>query len=205
MRSGVERLSGGERNRVQLARILARPCNLLVLDEPTNDLDLETLELLEELIGEYQGTLLLISHDRAFLENTVTSILAPDPDGPPGSWREHPGGYEDWASRQAARAEAERQAAESAKKAARAATAPPPPAAPPKKKLTFTEQHELERLPDQIEALESEQATLHEAMASPGYFERPQADQAADRDRLATLEAELLELMGRWEDLESRA
>ena len=205
VRSGVERLSGGERNRVQLARILARPCNLLVLDEPTNDLDLETLELLEELIGEYQGTLLLISHDRAFLENTVTSILAPDPDGPPGSWREHPGGYEDWASRQAARAEAERQAAESAKKAARAATAPPPPAAPPKKKLTFTEQHELERLPDQIEALESEQATLHEAMASPGYFERPQADQAADRDRLATLEAELLELMSRWEDLESRA
>ena len=206
-RGGIEQLSGGERNRVQLARILARPCNLLVLDEPTNDLDLETLELLEELIGEYQGTLLLISHDRAFLENVVTSIVAPDPDAAPGTWREHPGGYEDWAAREAARADAARAAEEEARRSKRSEKAARSEAAAPEpiKKLTFTEQHELERLPDRIEGLEADQARLHAAMAEPGYFERPQADQAADRERLAALEAELLEAMARWEELEARA
>lgn len=213
VRGGIEHLSGGERNRVQLARILARPCNLLVLDEPTNDLDLETLELLEEVLADYQGTLLLISHDRAFLENVVTSILAPDGEGPAGAWVEHPGGFEDWAAHEAARAEQALRAAEASRSAARRAADPRPsegsrPAAPEgaaPRKLTFTEQHELARLPDRIEALEAEQTAIHDAMAQPGYFERPQADQAADRERLAALDAELLEVMARWEELEARA
>ena len=223
-RGSIAKLSGGERNRLQLAQILARPCNLLVLDEPTNDLDLETLELLEELLADYQGTLLLVSHDREFLENVVTSIVARDPvpgaaddgagpgggsgsSGPPalGPWVEHLGGYRDW-QRDLRRREDEAAAAAAATKAKAArkvATAGGEAAAPKPRKLTFTEAHELEKLPDAIDALETAKQALLDTMATPDYYKRSQERQAADRAELERLDEELLTTMDRWEELES--
>ncbi|MBT9517370.1 MAG: ATP-binding cassette domain-containing protein [Methyloversatilis discipulorum] len=199
-RAKVESLSGGERNRLLLARLFARPANVLVLDEPTNDLDMETLDLLEQLLQDYDGTVLLVSHDRAFLDAVVTQTIAYEGDG---RWREYVGGYSDWiAQRPAAPASP---AATPAKSAPPAPAASPvkadKPAAAPKSKLSFKEQKELDSLPDRIAALEDEQTSLT-ARLSSGALAGPEA--AVVSTRLGALAAEIDAAMLRWEELESR-
>jgi len=196
----VGRLSGGEKNRVQLARILARPCNLLVLDEPTNDLDVPTLELLEEMLEGFGGTLLLVSHDREFLDNVVTSIVVSEGDG---VWTEHVGGYTDWRERREAVERAEAEVA--AKKAAKSTPAPGKATAKSggAKKLTYPEEHELKGLPDKIEALEAEHARLAEPMHDPAFYKQPAEVQKAAHAALARATEELERAMARWEELES--
>jgi len=203
--SPVRTLSGGERNRLLLARLFALPANVLVLDEPTNDLDIETLELLEELLQSYNGTVFLVSHDRRFLDNVVTSTIAWEGDATPGLWREYEGGYEDWKlqrdrSRAAQAMAAPRPAAAAAPAAPAAAAKAPAPA----RKLSYKEQRELDELPARIEALESEQKALGERLASNElYTERPQ-DAAALQVRFAQIEEELMAALERWEALSSR-
>ena len=188
-RSPLARLSGGERNRLLLARLFARPFNLLVLDEPTNDLDLETLELLEDLLADFDGTLLLVSHDRAFLENVVTSTLVFTGDG---RVAESAGGWRDWET-------LERAAAGPSKPKVRKAK--PKPA--PKKKLSFKEARELEALPAGIEALEEEKAEIETRLADPELYKSGGDEVAGLKDRLAALEPELERLYERWQELES--
>src|SRR5262249_2479471 len=157
--------SGGERNRVLLARLFALPANVLVLDEPTNDLDIDTLELLEELLQAYAGTVFLVSHDRRFLDNVVTSTIVWEGDEVPGRWREYEGGYEDWVA-QSARAKALRTAeAPKAKDDAPRAAPVAAPAPAKARKLSYKEQRELDALPARIEALEAEQKQLGEYLA----------------------------------------
>ncbi len=204
-RQPVSALSGGEHNRLLLARVFARPSNLLVLDEPTNDLDMETLELLEEKLLEYPGTLLLVSHDRAFIDNVVTSTLAFDA---PGVVNEYVGGYEDWLRQ---RPEQYKNAWENpgkkpAQKSGTKKVGDPPSASrknqPPK--LTFKEQREYEQLPEHIETLEADIAQLHEQMSDPAFFQQePNAIKAAQA-RLETLETELDAAFERWEALEAK-
>jgi len=199
-RGPITRLSGGERNRLQLACILARPCNLLVLDEPTNDLDLETLELLEDLLADYRGTLLIVSHDREFLDNVVTSTLVHEG---PGRWKEYVGGYSDWQRHAQARA-AERAAAQEAAAAkARRKVAALRVEAPRARKLTFSEKHELEALRDALDALETAKEAVLARMAIPDYFKKPQSEQAIDRAELERLESELSAGLRRGEELEN--
>ena len=209
-RSPVKSLSGGERNRLLLARLFARPANILVLDEPTNDLDIETLDLLEELLADYQGTLFLVSHDRAFLDNVVTQVIAAEGDG---RWGEYAGGYADWQRVQAARAQ-EQAAQDSARRAAAApargkpaATVPEAAGAPTARagKLSFNEKRELEALPDRIAVLEAEQAVLHARMADPALYQQAPQEVAQIKARVAAVELEIEAAMGRWETLESRA
>jgi ATP-binding cassette subfamily F protein uup len=205
-RSPVKSLSGGERNRLLLARLFARPANLMVLDEPTNDLDIETLDLLEDLLTRYDGTLFLVSHDRAFLDNVVTQVIAAEGDG---RWGEYAGGYADWQRVQAARAEQDSVRAvdkRSSVSKPRAAEAKPPSRAA---RMSFNDKRELEALPDRIAALEAEQAALHARMADPALYEQA-AQQAAQETvyintRLGELEAEIDAAMQRWEELEARA
>jgi ATP-binding cassette subfamily F protein uup len=190
----VRILSGGERHRLLLAQLFTREANVLVLDEPTNDLDLETLELLEELLAEFSGTVLLVSHDRAFLDRTVTSTLVFEGHG---RVAEYVGGYQDWLR--------QRPVAEPAP--APAATRPvrsrPERARPPK--LTFKQRQELEVLPARIEALEEEQADLHERLADSAFY-RDQGDKvAAARMRMEDIEEQLAACFARWEELESLA
>ncbi|MDR2240118.1 MAG: ATP-binding cassette domain-containing protein [Zoogloeaceae bacterium] len=197
-RSPVKSLSGGERNRLLLARLFSRPANVIVLDEPTNDLDIETLELLETLLQDYDGTVFLVSHDRSFLDAIVTQVIAAEG---AGEWRETVGGYEDWLREtQASRA--------------RPAAGPPPEkreaavkkrAPRPKDKLSFKESRELEALPDRIAALESEQAGLNARLADPALYRGAPETARALRERLGALEAEIAAAMQRWEELESRA
>ena len=199
--SPVRTLSGGERNRVLLARLLALPANVLVLDEPTNDLDIDTLELLEELLQSYAGTVFLVSHDRRFLDNVVTSTIAWEGDESPGLWREYEGGYEDWKMQQqrarALRAEAGRKAAPAPKAAA--ASPPPKAVAAKPRKLGFKEQRELDALPARIEALEAEQRDLGAILASAGFYaEDPVRAESAQR-RYAQIDDELLAALERWE------
>jgi ATP-binding cassette subfamily F protein uup len=192
-RSPVSTLSGGERNRLLLARLFAQPANLLVLDEPTNDLDIETLELLEELLIDYAGTLLLVSHDRAFLDNVVTSTLVFEGDG---RVQEYVGGYSDWL----------RQRAKSASGASPAApAAKPEPAKPRPAKLGHKETRELEAAPARIEALEAEQAGLNDELSRPEFYKRPAGEQARVRARLVALATELEGAYARWLELESRS
>jgi ATP-binding cassette subfamily F protein uup len=197
-RSPVKSLSGGERNRLLLARLFARPANVLVLDEPTNDLDIDTLELLENLLQEFEGTLFLVSHDRAFLENTVTQVIAFEGHG---VLDEFGGGYDDWYRYK------QQQAANLAAEKTRATSAPAPAKAAPKpaaNRLSFKENRELEELPGRIEQLEQEQAEINVTLANPDiYRDSP--------DQVKTLQARLDELssaidtaMGRWEELESK-
>ena len=205
-RSPVKSLSGGERNRLLLARLFARPANLMVLDEPTNDLDIETLDLLEELLANYDGTLFLVSHDRAFLDNVVTQVIAAEGDG---RWGEYAGGYADWQRVQASRAEQDNERAgakrASATKPRATETKPPSRAA----RMSFNEKRELEALPDRIAALEAEQTGLHARMADPALYEQAAQDAAQEalhiNTRLAALEAEIDAAMQRWEELEARA
>ena len=195
-RAPITRLSGGERNRLLLARLFAQPSNLLVMDEPTNDLDVETLELLEELLGDYAGTLLLVSHDRDFLDNVVTSTLVMEGEGRVG---EYVGGYSDW-QRQAAPAAP--RAAATPDRAAAAAPAAAPQPAPAKRKLSYKDARELEQLPARIEALETQLAAMAEAMNEPAFYQRDSAEVAAHTQRMAALQAELDQAYARWQELD---
>ena len=202
-RSPVKSLSGGERNRLLLARLFARPANVLVLDEPTNDLDIETLDLLEELLAGYQGTLFLVSHDRAFLDNVVTQVIAAEGDG---RWGEYAGGYADWQRVRQAQAEDAARApkvvpAAAARPAAVAEKAPAARAG----KLSFNEKRELEALPVRIGELEAEQAALHARMADPALYQNAPQEVAQCKARLEAIDGELEAAMLRWEALETRA
>ncbi len=188
----VNALSGGERSRLLLARLLARPSNVLVLDEPTNDLDLETLELLEELLMEYSGTLLLVSHDRTFLNNVVTSTMVFEGQG---RVTEYVGGYDDWLRQRPPAAAAP---AAAAKKAAH----PRPPRKTKPGKLGYKDQRELDALPDRIEKLEREQQGLFTRMEEQDYYRSPAGEIARDTARLAELETELAAVYDRWQELE---
>jgi ATP-binding cassette subfamily F protein uup len=196
-KSPVKMLSGGERNRLLLARLFARPANLVVLDEPTNDLDIESLELLEQKLQDYSGTLLLVSHDRRFLDNVVTQTIAAEGNG---LWREYVGGYSDWL-----RQRRPGPAGADAKPAV--ATKSPTPAAPaqpsrPRTKLSYKEQRELDGLPLEIESLEREQAELTARMSRPDYHRQSGDQLRADGKRLEEIEALLLAKFARWEALE---
>jgi len=202
-RSPVKALSGGERNRLLLARLFTRPANVLVMDEPTNDLDIETLELLEAQLVDFPGTLLVVSHDRVFLDNIVTSLFAFEGDG---RVVDYVGGYDDWMRQRAAQVATTSTTA--AKPAARPASpAPAADAAPTdarQKKLTYKEQRELEALPARIEALEREQADLHARINGPDFY-KSGADAIKDAlARVEVIDAELLEAYGRWDGLEAR-
>ena len=205
-RSPVKSLSGGERNRLLLARLFARPANVLVLDEPTNDLDIPTLELLEELLSEYDGTVLLVSHDRAFLDNVVTSVIASEGGG---LWREYVGGFSDWQT-QSQRAErlAQEAAAKQAPKAAAREAAPKESAAGRNAqrtvKLSFKEQRELEALPETIAALEAEQKAIGAQLEDGSIFARDAKEGARLTERYAAIDDELLAALERWEELEAK-
>jgi ATP-binding cassette subfamily F protein uup len=213
--SPVRTLSGGERNRVLLARLFALPANVLVLDEPTNDLDIDTLELLEELLQSYKGTVFLVSHDRRFLDNVVTSTIVWEGDESAGRWREYEGGYEDWKiQRDRARAlreqAAKAAAAPSRPKDARANDAPSAAtavaAAPASKarKLSYKEQRELDELPKRIEALEVEQKVLGEFLAQPESYTAEPDRALKAQTRVAAIDDELLVALERWELLGTR-
>ena len=195
-RVAVNVLSGGERNRLLLARLFARPANVLVMDEPTNDLDLETLEILEDLLLEYEGAVLLVSHDRELLNNVVTSTLALDGAGRVG---EYAGGYDDWVRQRASPAPAEKTASRPVS---------PPPTAEPRARperargLTYREQREMEALPGRIEALEAEQSQLVQVMAAPAIYQGGGDAVVQTTARLAALEQELAEAYARWEALD---
>ena len=191
--SPVKMLSGGERNRLLLARLFARPANLVVLDEPTNDLDIESLELLEQKLQEYAGTLLLVSHDRRFLDNVVTQTLSAEGDG---MWRENVGGYSDWLETRTPRPTA------AAQQQTKRVPAPAPDKA--RTKLSYKEQRELAALPTEIEVLEREQTDLAALMVSPDYHRREPQQLRADRQRLQQLESLLTVKFARWEALEQR-
>ena len=196
----VKYLSGGERNRLLLARLFTRPSNVLVLDEPTNDLDLETLELLEELLAEYQGTVLLVSHDREFLNNVVSGTLVLDGTG---AVKEFAGGYDDWLWQSKADADAApAPEAPPAKEAAKSSRQDREPRADRPRKLSFKEQRELEALPARIAELEAEQSQLHRDMADPAFYRQPAAAIAEAKARLATVESDLTAAYARWETLE---
>jgi ATP-binding cassette subfamily F protein uup len=197
--SPVEALSGGERNRLLLAKIFTQSANLIVLDEPTNDLDVETLELLEELLSEYEGTLLLVSHDRTFLDNVVTSTLVFEGDG---KFCEYAGGYEDWERYQRPIPDAPAEP----RKRLNAQPIPRPvesQASEKPRKLTYKEQRELEALPVKIEALEAEQADLHARMGEAEFYRQTSAKITATMERIEAVKAELEAAYRRWQELEA--
>jgi ATP-binding cassette subfamily F protein uup len=189
-------LSGGERNRLLLARLFAQPANLLVLDEPTNDLDIDTLELLQEMVANFSGTLLLVSHDRAFIDRVVTSLLVLEGDG---RVQDFVGGYSDWAQWRAAR-----DAARDAKSAATSLRDAPTAAAPAKRRLSYKEQRELDALPAQLELLEVERAGLQARIAEPQFYSREHTAVAATLQALSELETRIEAAFSRWGELESR-
>lgn len=198
-RTPVRYLSGGERNRLLLARLFSKPANVIVLDEPTNDLDTETLELLEERLVAFDGTLLVVSHDRAFLNNVVTSTIVFDA----GNVREFVGGYDDWLRQRTEPADLEKD-----RKPDRAKVNPPPQSiepAPRDRRLSYQEKRELESLPAEIEALDAEIAKLHVIMARPEYYKQPSSDIAGNQSRLTELEQKLAAAFRRWEELEQLA
>jgi ATP-binding cassette subfamily F protein uup len=201
--SPVKALSGGERNRLLLARLFTRPANLLVLDEPTNDLDIETLELLEALLVDWPGTLLLVSHDRAFIDHVVTSTLVFEGEG---RVQEYVGGYTDWIR--------QRRHPEPAKPVAHSSTAAQPPGpstplSPPprqaRKKPSFKEQQELDRLPKEIDEMELEQQRLNTVVAGADFYKESAQTIHETLARLDSLQQELLDAYARWDELETRA
>ncbi|MET3930554.1 ATP-binding cassette subfamily F protein uup [Lysobacter sp. OAE881] len=197
-RAPITRLSGGERNRLLLAKLFAQPSNLLVMDEPTNDLDVETLELLEELLGDYPGTLLLVSHDRDFLDNVVTSTLVMEGDGRVG---EYVGGYTDWLRQRPVKS-VPAVGAKATPAAAPVAAATTPAPAAPKKKLSYKDARELEQLPVRIEQLETKVAELTAQMNEASFYQRDAAGIAAHTDLMAKTQAELDAAYERWNELE---
>jgi len=199
-RSPVKSLSGGERNRLLLARLFAKPANCLVLDEPTNDLDIDTLELLEELLTDYTGTVFLVSHDRTFLDNVVTQVIVSEGQG---TWREFVGGYSDWERVKSAPAPAPAPKAAPAKAAEAPAAAQA--AAVKKVKLSYKEQRELEELPKLIATLEDEQSAITAQLNSPDFYKTNPADARRMNARYAEIEELLLDALERWERLDARA
>ena len=229
--SPVRSLSGGERNRLLLARLFARPANVLVLDEPTNDLDIDTLELLEELLQNYNGTVFIVSHDRAFLDNVATSTLVFEgTDTQPGFWREYEGGVQDWliqskrasglqamkqsgaqvkvTSQTSSKAATDNQSSKSSNLEPTTSTVPNTAssantAKPPKKqrKLSYKEQRELEGLPERIAALEAEQKQVQADLADPKLYASDAAKVAQLHARDVEIESELMQALERWESL----
>jgi ATP-binding cassette subfamily F protein uup len=205
-RSPVKSLSGGERNRLLLARLFARPANVLVLDEPTNDLDIPTLELLEELLTEYDGTVLLVSHDRAFLDNVATSVIASEGEG---KWREYVGGFTDWQiqrdrSQQIALDAQKAAGKEAAKDAAPAKDSSAGRNTQRAAKLSFKEQRELEALPKTIAELEAEQKAIGAQLEDGSVFAKDAREGTRLTERYAEIEEELLIALERWDELENR-
>ena len=194
-RSPVKVLSGGERNRALLAKLFTKSSNVLVLDEPTNDLDADTLELLEEMLMEYQGTVLLVSHDREFLNNIVTSTIVFEGDG---RLVEYVGGYDDWLRQRNLSSPA---GAEKAKKKEKPARARPQRERP--RTLTFKEKKEIETLPALIETMEAERAGLYETLADPDFYRQDGSRIPAVKARMAELDKEIPAAYARWELLES--
>ena len=200
----VKMLSGGERNRLLLARHFAKEANVLVLDEPTNDLDIDTLELLEDKLANYEGTVFIVSHDRRFLDNVVTSTIAWEGDESPGLWREYEGGYEEWRTQRARAQKLREQAARIVPSdKAKPAAAPAPAAAPVAKprKLSYKEQRELDELPKRITALEAEQKAINELLADPDAYVKDPQRMAQANKRHAQIDEELLAALERWEAL----
>ena len=196
-RTQIKFLSGGERNRILLAKLFAKPTNLIVLDEPTNDLDAETLELLEEKLIDFGGTVLLVSHDRAFLNNVVTSTVVFEDDGV----NEYVGGFDDWQRQKATRLAATESAPkESTKKSSSQASKQETG-----RKLKYKEKQELEKLPEQIETLEAEIAGFHEAMAQSDFYQQPKEAIASTQAKVTELQSSLEQMYARWEELESVA
>ena len=203
--SPVRSLSGGERNRLLLARLFARPANVLVLDEPTNDLDIDTLELLEELLQGYEGTVFLVSHDRTFLDNVVTSTLAWDG---PGAWREYEGGVQDWLAQSArwqAMREAEARAASDVSDQTSLQRTPDKREQLQKKKLSYKDQRELDALPALIDALEQEQADIRARLADGTLYQTDLDQAVALQARDGVIEEELMAALERWETLSSHS
>ena len=196
----VRALSGGERNRLLLARLFARPSNLLVLDEPTNDLDIETLDVLEERLAEYDGTLLLVSHDRAFLDHLVTGLFVLEGGG---RVREHTGGWSDWLAWSRNAVAPDRNGPRDAASAPRTPRRQRRSIRP--RRISFSERREMEALPERIEALEGRIAALHEKLADPAFYREPSPVIAGARRALGEAEAELEGAFERWSDLERRA
>ncbi len=196
-RSPVKSLSGGERNRLLLARLFAKPANCLVLDEPTNDLDIDTLELLEELLEEYTGTVFLVSHDRTFLDNVVTQVIVAEGDG---FWREYVGGYSDW---ERVKAQAPAPAKAPAKAAAVSANAQTPSGK--KVKLSYKEQRELDELPVLIASLEDEQSAITQQLNAPDFYKTNPADAKRIQARFAQIDQLLIEALEKWEAIEARS
>jgi ABC transport system ATP-binding/permease protein len=201
--SPVRTLSGGERNRVLLARLFALPANVLVLDEPTNDLDIDTLELLEDLLQGYPGTVFLVSHDRTFLDNVVTSLIAWEGDLQPGRWREYEGGVADWRLQRARMLAAQAGAAAVPATTRAVATPAAAPAAAPARprKLSYKAQRELDELPARIEALEAEQKAITERLASAELYASQPTQVPVLQARYAQIDDELLAALERWEAL----
>jgi ATP-binding cassette subfamily F protein uup len=197
-RQPVKALSGGERNRLLLARLFTKPSNLLVLDEPTNDLDTETLELLEELVVDYAGTVLLVSHDRAFLNRVVTSCLVFEGDG---VVNEYIGGYDDWLRQRPAPAEPKRAAERPAFDRAKRERTQTPADKP--KKLSYKESRELDALPQKIESLEAERNQLHAQMGEPAFYQQDKTAISAAQRKLTDLDRSLASAYSRWEALEA--
>ena len=212
-RSPVKSLSGGERNRLLLARLFAKPANVLVLDEPTNDLDIDTLELLEELLEEYEGTVFLVSHDRTFLDNVVTQVIVAEGDG---AWREYIGGYSDWERvrpSQPATGKGDNKTAATganstpAAKSSASATAAVTPAAAivaKAKKLSFKEQRDLDALPLLLAQLEAEQAQISQRLADPDLYKQSAGEVQKLHARYAQLDTELMQTLEKWETIEAR-
>lgn len=197
-RSPVKTLSGGERNRLLLARLFAKPANVLVLDEPTNDLDIDTLELLEQLLEEYEGTVFLVSHDRTFLDNVVTQVIVAEGEG---VWKEYVGGYADWER------VPKSDEATTTKDDLKIVTKPKAISidlVPKLKKLSFKEQRELEQLPQQIAALEAEQATISEQLTDSSLYSKNPAEAQRLSERFAQIDQLLMESLERWEEMEAR-
>jgi ATP-binding cassette subfamily F protein uup len=198
----VKSLSGGEKNRLLLARLFTKPANLLVMDEPTNDLDLETLELLEEKLVDYSGTLLLVSHDRAFLDNVVTNVLVLDGSG---TVEEFVGGYSDWQRHKklAAKTETDKLSQDSKAKPDKSADNLNAPKNPAKKKLSFKEQQELNNLPELIAQLEAKQAELNRQISSPDFYKNDQTLIASTLVELQDTDNKLEQVYQRWDELDS--
>lgn len=195
----VSSLSGGERNRLLLARLFALPANLLVLDEPTNDLDIDSLELLEQTLASYPGTIILVSHDRRFIDNVVTEVLAPEGNG---KWREYVGGYAEWFAQRPAEALPVKKASPSKEEEKKAK---PKAQVQQKIKLSWRESRELEALPEKLEALEKEQSDLIARMSEGSYHTKPVDEIKADKSRLDALENEISAGYARWEELSAKA
>lgn len=198
-RSPVSSCSGGEKNRLLLARLFARPANVLVLDEPTNDLDIDTLELLEALLADYDGTVFLVSHDRAFLDNVVTQVIAAEGDG---LWREYVGGYSDWERVRPVpeKTPAKAKAAETNKNQRKTNSDQPKP----RKKLSYKDQKELDALPAKIAALEGEQAQISTRLSDPSIYAGDGSEGIRLNKRFVEIEEELMEYITRWEELEAK-